>query len=56
MPSRSPPARGADPYADLKSRVHGACIAKLGTELLVTDADDDLTDRVLEVVASELAR
>ncbi len=54
-PEIGPPARGADPYADLKSRVHGACIAKLGTELLVTDADDDLTDRVLEVVASELA-
>jgi pilus assembly protein CpaF len=51
----SAPARSADPYADLKSRVHGACIAKLGTELLVTDANDDLTDRVLEVVASELA-
>jgi pilus assembly protein CpaF len=49
------PARVADPYADLKSRVHSACIAKLGTELLVTDANDDLTDRVLEVVASELA-
>jgi|tagenome__1003787_1003787.scaffolds.fasta_scaffold20935592_2 pilus assembly protein CpaF len=47
--------RSADPYADLKSRVHGACIAKLGTELLVTDPNDDLTDRVLEVVATELA-
>src|SRR3954451_19609111 len=49
------PARSAAPYADLKSRVHGACIAKLGTELLVTDAGDDLTERVLETVASELA-
>jgi pilus assembly protein CpaF len=55
-PETGPPARGADPYADLKSRVHGACIAKLGTELLLhDDANDDLTDRVLEVVASELA-
>src|SRR3954451_21169702 len=54
-PATGRQTRSADPYADLKSRVYGACIAKLGTELLVTDPNDDLTDRVLEVVATELA-
>ncbi|MGZ8694893.1 MAG: CpaF family protein [Gaiellaceae bacterium] len=49
------PAPTKDPYADLKSQVHRACIAKLGTELLVTDGSEDLTDRVRDAVAAELA-
>jgi pilus assembly protein CpaF len=49
------PSRAVDPYADLKSQIHRACIAKLGTELLVTDANEDLTERVLSAVTSELA-
>jgi pilus assembly protein CpaF len=49
------PRRARDPYADLKSQIHGACIAKLGTELLVTDESADLGERVREAVAAELA-
>ena len=51
----APPAPTKDPYADLKSQIHRACIAKLGTELLVTDGNEDLTERVQEAVAAELA-
>jgi pilus assembly protein CpaF len=49
------PVRARDPYADLKSDIHRACIAKLGTELLVTDGSEDLTHQVNEAVAAELA-
>ncbi len=51
----APPAPTKDPYADLKSQIHRACIAKLGTELLLTDESEDLTGRVQEAVAAELA-
>jgi pilus assembly protein CpaF len=42
-----------DPYAELKARVHHACIAKLGPELFTQDADD-LSDRVYRAVTEEL--
>ncbi|HEY3181591.1 MAG TPA: CpaF family protein [Gaiellaceae bacterium] len=42
-----------DPYADLKSKVHHACIQKLGPELFKQDPAD-LADRVYRAVTEEL--
>jgi pilus assembly protein CpaF len=44
-----------DPYADLKSRIHHQCIAKLGPELFNQDGSEDLTDQVYRAVTEELA-
>jgi pilus assembly protein CpaF len=44
-----------DPYADLKSRIHHQCIAKLGPELFNQDGSEDLTDQVYRAVTQELA-
>src|SRR5947207_2423053 len=44
-----------DPNAELKSRVHRACIAKLGAALHSVESTQELTKRVLDVVAEELA-
>src|SRR5438093_12210432 len=44
-----------DPYADLKTKVHHACIAKLGPELFKREATGDISDRVLRAVTEELA-
>jgi pilus assembly protein CpaF len=43
----------ADPYADLKAKVHHACIQKLGPELFKQDPED-LGDRVYRAVTEEL--
>ena len=43
-----------DPYAELKGRVHHACIAKLGPELFKQEPDD-LGERVYRAVTEELA-
>ncbi|MEO8291415.1 MAG: CpaF family protein, partial [Gaiellaceae bacterium] len=51
-----PPERGAaDPYAELKTRVHHACIAKLGPELFTAETTGDLSERVLRAVTEQLA-
>jgi pilus assembly protein CpaF len=50
-----PETRSVDPYAELKTRVHHACIAKLGPELFSSQSNEDLTDRVLRVVTEQLA-
>ena len=42
-----------DPYAELKAKVHHACIAKLGPELFKQSADE-LGDRVYLAVTEEL--
>src|SRR5439155_3373697 len=42
-----------DPYAELKGKIHHACIAKLGPELFKQDPDD-LSDRVYKAVTEEL--
>src|SRR5947207_143993 len=42
-----------DPYADLKARVHNACIAKLGPELFKQD-ETELGDHVFKAVSEEL--
>jgi pilus assembly protein CpaF len=44
-----------DPHAELKSRVHRACIAKLGAALYSVESTHELTKRVRDVVAEELA-
>jgi pilus assembly protein CpaF len=45
----------ADPYADLKSGIHHAVIAKLGPELFKRESSEDLSDRVLHAVTEQLA-
>ncbi len=44
-----------DPYAELKTRVHHACIAKLGPQLFSSEATGDLTDQVMRTVTEQLA-
>jgi pilus assembly protein CpaF len=44
----------ADPYAELKTRVHHACIAKLGPQLFTTETSENLSDRVLREVTEQL--
>jgi len=48
------PGPERDPYADLKSRIHHACIAKLGPELFSTETTEDLHDRVVRTVTEQL--
>jgi pilus assembly protein CpaF len=52
----------ADPYAELKTRIHHACIAKLGPQLFSAGKSqdgaapvDDLSEKVLRVVTEQLA-
>jgi pilus assembly protein CpaF len=47
--------RPADPYAELKTQIHHACIAKLGPQLFTTQTDEDLAERVLRTVTEQLA-
>ena len=51
----NPDKQPADPYAELKTRVHHACIAKLGPQLFTTQSDEDLSERVLRAVTEQLA-
>jgi pilus assembly protein CpaF len=46
--------RPVDPYAELKGRIHHACIAKLGPELFSKSASEDITDRVMREVTEQL--
>jgi pilus assembly protein CpaF len=50
-----PGKQPADPYAELKTRVHHACIAKLGPHLFTTETTENLNDRVLREVTEQLA-
>jgi pilus assembly protein CpaF len=43
-----------DPYAELKTRVHHACIAKLGPELFTNETTEDLSERVMHAVTEQL--
>jgi pilus assembly protein CpaF len=52
---REPLPPPVDPHAELKSRVHRACIAKLGAALYSIESTQELTKRVKDVVAEELA-
>jgi pilus assembly protein CpaF len=47
-------ARAKDPHAELKTRIHRACIARLGAAFLNLEGSDELERRVQEVVAEEL--
>src|SRR5664279_2655980 len=47
--------RRVDPYADLKTSIHNACIQQLGVELLKRESEEDLSDRVLRAVTEQLA-
>src|SRR5215210_282030 len=44
-----------DPYAELKTRVHHACIQKLGPQLFTTETNEDLHEQVHRVVTEQLA-
>src|SRR5438093_2031197 len=48
------PDQPADPYAELKTRVHHACIAKLGPHLFTTETSENLSERVLREVTEQL--
>ncbi len=49
------PERTADPYSDLKTRIHHACISKLGPQLFTTETTETLSERVLREVTEQLA-
>src|SRR5437773_11940579 len=48
-------APALDPYAELKTRIHHACIAQLGAELFKQEANEDLSERVLRTVTEQVA-
>jgi pilus assembly protein CpaF len=55
-----PALRPVDPYAELKGRIHHACIAKLGPQLYAAGKSDDggaedLAEKVLRAVTEQLA-
>jgi len=49
-----PNAASQDPYAELKTRIHHACIATLGAELFKREATGDLNERVTRAVTEQL--
>jgi len=49
------PTTAADPYAELKTRVHHACIAKLGPQLFTTETTEGLHEQVHRAVTEQLA-
>ncbi|MDQ3859513.1 MAG: CpaF family protein [Actinomycetota bacterium] len=54
-PHGRPETGNADPYAELKTRIHHACIAKLGPQLFGAEANGDLTEQVMRTVTEQLA-
>jgi pilus assembly protein CpaF len=56
QPQHDPnPEAARDPYAELKTRVHHACIATLGPELFKAESTADLHERVYRAVTEQLA-
>lgn len=47
--------KAGDPYAEMKSAIHHAVIAKLGPELFKRETGEDLTERVFHAVTEQLA-
>ena len=47
--------RARDPHADLKTKIHRACIARLGAAFLNFEGSEDLTARVREIVNEQLS-
>jgi pilus assembly protein CpaF len=52
---RLPASTAVDPYAELKTRIHHACIATLGPELFASETAGDLNERVIRAVMEQLA-
>ncbi|HEX7144083.1 MAG TPA: CpaF family protein [Gaiellaceae bacterium] len=50
----SSPSPTQDPYAELKTRIHHACIATLGAELFKREATGDMGERVTRAVTEQL--
>ena len=50
----SGPTVTQDPYAELKTRIHHACIATLGAELFKREGTGDLNERVTRAVTEQL--
>jgi pilus assembly protein CpaF len=50
----SSPSPAQDPYAELKTRIHHACIATLGAELFKREATGDIGERVTRAVTEQL--
>jgi pilus assembly protein CpaF len=50
----APDSKIQDPYAELKTRIHHACIATLGAELFKREATGDLNERVTRAVTEQL--
>src|SRR4051794_13728634 len=50
----TPEKKVQDPYAELKTRIHHACIATLGAELFKREATGDLNERVTRAVTEQL--
>jgi pilus assembly protein CpaF len=47
-------ARARDPHAELKTKIHRTCIARLGSAFLNLEGSDELARRVREIVSEEL--
>ncbi len=47
--------KAGDPYAEMKTAIHHAVIAKLGPELFKRETGEDLTERVFHAVTEQLA-
>src|SRR5438876_1806521 len=54
MRETSSDSTAQDPYAELKTRIHHACIATLGAELFKREATGDLNERVTRAVTEQL--
>src|SRR5207249_4167877 len=52
---RRPHLASVDPYAEMKTRIHHACIATLGPELFASESAGDLSERVIRAVMEQLA-
>jgi pilus assembly protein CpaF len=55
QPREERPSTAVDPYAELKTRVHHACIAKLGPQLFTTETTEELHEQVHHAVTEQLA-
>ncbi len=54
-PTHVPAPEATDPYAELKTNIHHAVIAKVGPELFKRESGEDLSERVLHAVTEQLA-
>ena len=50
----SVPRRARDPHAELKTKIHRTCIARLGSAFLNLEGSDELASRVRMIVNEEL--